>query len=669
MEDEEVQVHHELADVQRPVEESSARRDEQCSVPGEASPPKPPRASKASKRTAKPLPLPSPSAEKEAEAPEAVGSTEEEHDSMLCDEELAAVACHEPPASTALGKGQDLEEEMSSHTTPEAIPVREAASNHSRGAGSRAATKASASRKRPIYQPEENSLESAGSSSTSSLSADTTPDAVADQGGALSGKHARENNNTLAAGESSAVRRPSADEPTGSLLASASSAARKRRVIHESDEGEAVGDSSAVRRSSGDEPEERSLTPNGSFSASSSSATRKKSVAWNGEGEGDAEGPEGSSAASSTISQRRHSKAPAATPPDPWSAELTRANLPLAPQAAPSVAAVVQSAVLNRQALRAGAPQAPPPPPYVRPSLPPTLAGRAVGIGRGGRGANGGRGVGRGEGGKGGSNTPGVIVLINDANRLVGFHITPARGENGHIRRGVQNASVRGSTCGEWIETGIPILMREDVSLTTLAAQLFLDEVLRKATHTYAELTSNGRLQAAMNELQALGRVPVTLFMFNDASHVVDESYGHVNQGVLVITGAKAESFTWAIANLLRAVVTKLAGRYQKKLYISRGLGTGAGHDALLRTYSGPHEFWHAPLYEGYGHTFKTLSDYLRSTLEALGASITEVDGRDTEVAEIPDLEMETAPGMANEGTEGELGPYGALPPLPSSEP
>ena len=592
---------------------------------------------------------------------------------MLCDEELAAVAS-EPPALTALGKEQDLEEEMSSHPTPEAISIREAASvasNHSRGAGSRAATKASASRKRPIDQPEEESLESAVSSSTSSLSADTTPDAVADQGGALSGKHARENNNTLAAEESSAVRRPSADEPTGSLLASASSAARKRRVIHESDEDEAVGDSSAGRRSSGDEPEERSLMPSGSSSASSSSATRKKSVAWSGEGEGNAEGQ-----ASSVISQRRRSKAPAAPlpaapPPDPWAENLMAANLAPAPQGALSIATVQQSAVLARQpsTIRAGVPQQPPPEPYVPPSLPPVLAGRGAGIGRGGRGANGGRGVGRGEGGKGGTQSPRVTILINDANRLVGFHIIPARGENGQIRRGVQNASVRGATCGDWIETGIPILLREDVSLTTSAARLFLDEVLRKATHTYAELTSNGRLQAAMHELQPLGRAPVTLFWFNDASHVVDENYGHVNQGVLVITGAKADSFTWAIANLLRAVVTKLAGKYQKKLYISRGLGTGAGNEALLRTYSGPHEFWHAPLYEGYGHTFKTLSDYLRSTLEALGASITEVDGRDTEVAEIPDLEMETAPEMANEGTEGELGPYGALPPLPSSEP
>ena len=78
------------------------------------------------------------------------------------------------------------------------------------------------------------------------------------------------------------------------------------------------------------------------------------------------------------------------------------------------------------------------------------------------------------------------------------------------MRPELRNASV---TACQWI-----FFCRFVGGMSHLNLWSGVPKVLRKATHTYAELTSNGRLQAAMHELQALGRVPVTLFMFNDAS-------------------------------------------------------------------------------------------------------------------------------------------------------
>ena len=169
-----------------------------------------------------------------------------------------------------------------------------------------------------------------------------------------------------------------------------------------------------------------------------------------------------------------------------------------------------------------------------------------------------------------------------------------------------------------------------------------------------------------MQELEALGTVPAKLMLFNDATHVVGQDYTPIHQGILVVTDAEGAQFTWGIANGLRGTVRACGGSYKKNVYISRGMQAtpayGAESGVLQREYAGPLEFWHVPLYEGFGQTHETLAEHLRSTLTGYGAEVTEVDARGAEPADLPELAGALAGAQAAE--EANANPYGMLPPV-----
>lgn len=202
------------------------------------------------------------------------------------------------------------------------------------------------------------------------------------------------------------------------------------------------------------------------------------------------------------------------------------------------------------------------------------------------------------------------------------------------------SSPLRGVRTDEWdAETGIPILVQDDVDLPAKTAMVFIDSVLRGASATYAALQANGRLAALMTELVTLGTLPMKLLLFNDASYVVTETYAHLTQGILLVTDSRGERLTWAISNALREVCRAMAGSYAKKVYISRGMAASPVAGDLQRVYSGPHDFWHIPLYEGYGQTHASLAAHLRAALEGYGVAVALVDGRDTEPVPLPELE------------------------------
>ena len=69
----------------------------------------------------------------------------------------------------------------------------------------------------------------------------------------------------------------------------------------------------------------------------------------------------------------------------------------------------------------------------------------------------------------------------------------------------------------------------------------------------------------------------------------------------------------------------------------------------LGRGYAGPFDFWHAPLYENYGHTFESHVTLLTHVLTGFGAEVTVVDARNIEPAPVAwdgnaDSERETGP-------------------------
>ena len=88
----------------------------------------------------------------------------------------------------------------------------------------------------------------------------------------------------------------------------------------------------------------------------------------------------------------------------------------------------------------------------------------------------------------------------------------------------------------------------------------------------------------------------------------------------------------------------------------------GAESGVLQREYAGPLEFWHVPLYEGFGQTHETLAEHLRSTLTGYGAEVTEVDAREVEPADLP--ELATALAGVEAAEEANANPYGMLPPV-----
>ena len=242
-----------------------------------------------------------------------------------------------------------------------------------------------------------------------------------------------------------------------------------------------------------------------------------------------------------------------------------------------------------------------------------------------------------GGGGRQGPTLEVVTEVVDSRPRLVALNIQPSRGENGMVRRGFSNSNIRGSSCGQWtMATGIPVLMQPEAHPSALAAQILLDRALQHAPATYSALLASGRLQQASHQLQALGQVPVVLLQFNEATHVVDEQHVSIQQGVLVVTAPEADGFTWTIANPLRDVVAALGGRYERGIYISRGMTTSPT-GVLERAWYAPRDFWHAPLYAehaaAHGHSWETHLQSLRACLEGYGATVTIVDARDNEPA------------------------------------